>query len=290
MMVWWANSVRMMRCIRSSVWRSTLWWVLVLGRWRKGFLGWGWGSGGVGVGVGFFKGGRRGERKRGREGKEVPRRGTYLLVASSKMTILPGRSIALAKQNSCLWPWLKKSTSISTSSPPLPSIIAHNSTFRNAVIKSSSLWLSHGSRFVLIVPYKKNGSCGMAFSRDRTSCRGTSEISMSSIKMLPWEISIMRKSASTREDLPLPLRPQMPIFSPGWMVRLKSWMTFLPDDGAYEIARERMSTRPLLGQLAGTTEVSMGRFSDLVLAAKDLVRLTAPIAVSSWVLEGGQTR
>jgi hypothetical protein len=42
----------------------------------------------------------------------------------------------------------------------------------------------------------------------------------------------MRKRASTRLDFPEPERPQMPIFSPGWIVRVKLLMTFLAVSGA----------------------------------------------------------
>ena len=44
-------------------------------------------------------------------------------------------------------------------------------------------------------------------------------ISMSEMEMLPVEMSSMRRSVLTREDFPLPLRPQMPSFAPGGMVR-----------------------------------------------------------------------
>jgi hypothetical protein len=51
---------------------------------------------------------------------------THLLVASSSTAILPGLSPALAKQNSCLCPWLKKSTPISRpSSPQLAPTLNH---------------------------------------------------------------------------------------------------------------------------------------------------------------------
>lgn len=39
------------------------------------------------------------------------------------------------------------------------------------------------------------------------------------IKMLPVEMSSIRRSVLTREDFPLPLRPQMPSLAPGGMVR-----------------------------------------------------------------------
>lgn len=46
-----------------------------------------------------------------------------------------------------------------------------------------------------------------------------------------------------------------------------------------------MSMRPVLGQFCGGDWTSFRRFSETVIAEKDLMRLTAPIAVSSCVLE-----
>jgi hypothetical protein len=72
-----------------------------------------------------------------------------------------------------------------------------------------------------MVPERKKGSWGMAFMVMRTAERGMLARERSSMKMFPDINSSMRKSERMREDLPLPLRPQMPSFSPGWMVRVK---------------------------------------------------------------------
>ena len=71
------------------------------------------------------------------------------------------------------------------------------------------------------MPERKKGSWGMAFRAIRTAERGMLARERLSMEMLPDINSSMRKSERMREDLPLPLRPQMPSFSPGWMVRVK---------------------------------------------------------------------
>ena len=61
----------------------------------------------------------------------------------------------------------------------------------------------------------------MAFRAMRTAERGMLARERLSMEMPPDINSSMRKSERMRENLPLPLRPQMPSFSPGWMVRVK---------------------------------------------------------------------
>jgi len=85
-----------------------------------------------------------------------------------------------------------------------------------------------------MLPVMKYGSWEMAFRRKRMSWRGMVDRSMSSMSIVPELSSIMRKRVRIRELFPLlcvsltfgnewetylPLRPQMPIFSLGWMDR-----------------------------------------------------------------------
>lgn len=52
----------------------------------------------------------------------------------------------------------------------------------------------------------------------RSIWRGTREMSMLSMKMLPVEVGRRRGRSERRVDFPDPVRPLIPIFSPGEMV------------------------------------------------------------------------
>jgi len=98
----------------------------------------------------------------------------------------------------------------------------------------------------------------------------------------------------------LPLRPQMPSFSPGRIVRLKFSNALLSTDllkhvsnfllgdadrGVYLYDAETPlnSMSPLAGQLSGGTTISAGRASDWVSALNAFTLETAPILVSNIV-------
>lgn len=86
----------------------------------------------------------------------------------------------------------------------------------------------------------------------------------------------------TKELLPLPLRPQIPIFSPGLIdiVKLRRTRSELTE---YEAETFANSIAPLVGQLSGGVSISLGRFSDAVWAEKLLSRAIAPKEVSRRV-------
>jgi hypothetical protein len=64
----------------------------------------------------------------------------------------------------------------------------------------------------LNVPEKRMGSWGMMASLERSSCKGTWVMSTSSMTTCPLEMVKTRNSASTVEDLPLPVRPHTPTY------------------------------------------------------------------------------
>ena len=64
---------------------------------------------------------------------------------------------------------------------------------------------------------KRTGSCGITVSRDLSSWRPSRETSCPSTVTDPPLGSIIRKRARARLDLPAPVRPHTPIFSPGLM-------------------------------------------------------------------------
>lgn len=82
-----------------------------------------------------------------------------------------------------------------------------------------------GSRFCLIVPSNKVGSWGMILRRLRRSWRPSVEISILSIRILPPAGSISRNKAWIKVDLPLPVRPTIPIFFPPGKVQVTPWST-----------------------------------------------------------------
>lgn len=79
-----------------------------------------------------------------------------------------------------------------------------------------------GSRFWRIVPRRKIGSWGMTVRRSRRMFRGIVEMSMLSMRIVPSWISSMWKRSATKEDLPDPEGPQIPIFCPAGIVKLMS--------------------------------------------------------------------
>lgn len=54
--------------------------------------------------------------------------------------------------------------------------------------------------------------------RDRSAFRGSEDKGKSSIEILPEFVSSRRRIVSRSEDLPLPVRPQMPTFVPREML------------------------------------------------------------------------
>jgi hypothetical protein len=58
-------------------------------------------------------------------------------------------------------------------------------------------------------------TCGMAAMRPRTSSSPSSSRLWPSSMMVPWNGSTRRNSDTISELLPLPVRPTMPILSPG---------------------------------------------------------------------------
>lgn len=68
--------------------------------------------------------------------------------------------------------------------------------------------------YLLSVPEKSVGSCGMTEIRDRSVFKSTVAVSVSSIDILPLIIAI-RNMELINEDFPAPVRPTTLIFSFG---------------------------------------------------------------------------
>lgn len=84
------------------------------------------------------------------------------------------------------------------------------------------------------------------------------------------------------ELLPLPLLPQIPIFSPGRMDMLRSLITRF-ESPLYDAETFVNSIAPCVGQAGGTDRLSEARFSLTVRSEKDLIREMAPSDVSRLV-------
>lgn len=128
---------------------------------------------------------------------------TNLLITSSRSSTFPFLRTALARLNSCFCPCDRFSSSISASSPPLPSMTFHSSTFCSASTISSSVTEVVGSAFRRTPPSKMYGSCGTATREERTCSWGMVERGILSMVMEPWEIGRRRRRVERREDLPL---------------------------------------------------------------------------------------
>mmetsp|Transcript_30932 Transcript_30932/g.62733 ORF Transcript_30932/g.62733 Transcript_30932/m.62733 type:complete len:214 (-) Transcript_30932:48-689(-) len=141
-----------------------------------------------------------------------------LAVASSITITLALRSSARAMQSSWRWPTLRLDPPSSTaclSWPPVPAMYSFIRTLSSA----SQIWLSeyslNGSRLERMLPENSIGSCGMIDSCRRRSSSPMVLTSNPSSSILPSESSQMRKRATASVDLPAPVRPTTPIFSPG---------------------------------------------------------------------------
>ena len=85
--------------------------------------------------------------------------------------------------------------------------------FWQDTIEISSYWLRDSIKIYLTVPSNNTGSCGIIASLDRRVCNDTWLMSTSSMSTRPSLISIIRNNANMVEDLPLPVRPQTPIWN-----------------------------------------------------------------------------
>lgn len=139
---------------------------------------------------------------------------THLLVASSRISTFPFRTIARARQRSCFWPCDHEMGFMAMSRPPSFSILSHKCSFCKAamILSSDAYW--RGSILKRTVPVTKKGSCVMTFNFMRISAREYSESSTPSMFMEPCCIPTIRKSARICVVVPLPDGPQIALFSP----------------------------------------------------------------------------
>mmetsp|Transcript_3869 Transcript_3869/g.9165 ORF Transcript_3869/g.9165 Transcript_3869/m.9165 type:complete len:300 (-) Transcript_3869:143-1042(-) len=152
-------------------------------------------------------------------------------VASSSTSTRGCRSSARAMQMSCLWPTEKFSPPSDTTSLSL-SGSASTAGLRVHLSSTAQIWASEwaskGSRLKRRVDENMTGSCGMMHSELRRRDSRTLEASTPSSKIIPFRSSEIRKSATVSEDLPEPVRPTMPTFSPAPTVKVKSLSTSGP--------------------------------------------------------------
>lgn len=87
----------------------------------------------------------------------------------------------------------------------------------------SECWLK-GSRFFLMVPVNRTGSCGMIDIFRRRSCKPISDVNTPSTKILPSG-SVKRNSAEIRELFPAPVRPTIPT----WPMQSRKHQCTRPD-------------------------------------------------------------
>mmetsp|Transcript_10042 Transcript_10042/g.29717 ORF Transcript_10042/g.29717 Transcript_10042/m.29717 type:complete len:229 (+) Transcript_10042:190-876(+) len=148
-------------------------------------------------------------------------------VASSSSTILRRRSSARARLSSWRWPWDRFAPPVSISESRVSgcccdscSTVPVRFTMRSASLISSSLYWWKGSMLKRMEPEKMCGSWGMTARLRRSSCRDTRWWSTLSMYTWPPSISFSRARLSSREDLPEPVRPQMPTLMPAGMSML----------------------------------------------------------------------
>ena len=138
-----------------------------------------------------------------------------MAVASSNTRILVSLRIALPRHRSCFWPTEKRLLLSETLVSSLSTILSMYSK-RLTSLSTFQIWSSelslNGSTFSLIVPYSKNGVCGMNAIFLLRACKPTVVISMSSILICPSSSSQRRNNVCRMEDLPAPVLPTIPTF------------------------------------------------------------------------------
>mmetsp|Transcript_24023 Transcript_24023/g.51586 ORF Transcript_24023/g.51586 Transcript_24023/m.51586 type:complete len:260 (-) Transcript_24023:881-1660(-) len=164
---------------------------------------------------------------------------------------------ARAMQSSCFWPTerLPPPSSMLESRPFLSGsssmVCFMPDSFSALQISASSLVSLKGSRLLRTVPEKMTGSWGTSESLLRRSCSGAVWISTPSILMEPLSSSTILYRVIIMVDLPQPVRPHTPIFSPPSTVKLRLLSTW-GSSGLYLTKTSSKAILPLVGQLEAT--------------------------------------
>mmetsp|Transcript_6912 Transcript_6912/g.24943 ORF Transcript_6912/g.24943 Transcript_6912/m.24943 type:complete len:370 (+) Transcript_6912:1295-2404(+) len=183
-----------------------------------------------------------------------------LLVASSRIRILDLRIRALAMQSSCFWPterlpppssMLESKPFLSGSSWMVDFRPDSLSAFQISASPSVSL---KGSRLLLTVPEKMTGSWGTSESLLLRSGSAVVAMSTSSMVMLPLSSSTILYSVIIMVDLPQPVLPHTPIFSPPPTVKVRPLST-CGRSGRYLTYTLSKTIFPLEGQELETSRV-----------------------------------
>lgn len=115
---------------------------------------------------------------------------------------------------------------------------------------SASLYCWAGSRLDRMVPWKQVGSCGM-IARDARSCfKGIRSIWSPSIDMQPSHAT-NRNKQDRRLDLPEPVLPTIPIFSPA-SIEQETRLRAKGHPGRYLSVRFSIAMAPADGHSGGT--------------------------------------
>mmetsp|Transcript_3005 Transcript_3005/g.9225 ORF Transcript_3005/g.9225 Transcript_3005/m.9225 type:complete len:333 (-) Transcript_3005:429-1427(-) len=139
-------------------------------------------------------------------------------VASSIKMIWLFLSSARAMHSSCRCPTLQLPPPSATGASSAATADARWARC-SAAHTSASEWRSKGSRLSRTVPLNRTGSCGMTATLPRRSSRPISPTFTPSTRTAPRSTSTQRVSTYSSDDLPAPVRPTTPIFSPLWMVK-----------------------------------------------------------------------
>lgn len=120
--------------------------------------------------------------------------------------------------NSCLDPWLRCTSFISASRPPLTSTASQSpACHKTETICSSVIAVESRARLSRTLEGNMNGSSAIQMRRERKVSRRIIERSRPSIVILPDPGVSSLNRVRSRELLPLPVLPQKPTFEPAGM-------------------------------------------------------------------------
>jgi hypothetical protein len=152
---------------------------------------------------------------------------SMLAVASSTRTRRLSRSRARAMHTSCFSPTdrLSPAAEMGVFSPSRSAKAASTPHFCSASNRRASACSARGSRFYRRVPSIRTGYCAISVMLERRSRSDSSAVLFLSTKTAPAAASTSLRIDPTIVDLPAPVLPTIPIFSPAFTLKLSSLST-----------------------------------------------------------------
>ena len=202
--------------------------------------------------------------------------------ASSMTTTRVGRKSVRAMVKSCFSPADSVPTTRSSASEASARVAA-SPTFTSVASISSSVTSPNGARLRRTVPLNSRGRWGITLTARLNVSRPSVETSTPSNVTRPLVSSLTRRSKETSEDLPDPVRPMTPIFSP-CRIEKETSSTAGGRSGLYTSVTLEKTMEPLDGHVSTSNASPSSRltFSGVVFQLASWGRLVFPFPASEY--------